>query len=337
LNKQITGRVFGGRTRLADKLPLSAPYIVNVFPLYVCNLACRFCLQSLPDDARPFVTDKVSMDFGLYKKIVDDLNSFPVKVKSMYFAGWGEPLLHKNITDMIAYARETGAAERVNILTNGTVLTPALSESLVNAGLTLLRISINGLSAAEYEENCNRKVNFQEMLDNIGHLFSIRKETKVYIKILDYMVDTEERKARFYALFEPICDMIQIEYVTPTGIGVDIEHLRNGQKLTNTIVGEEYIERSVCPNSFFETCINPDGKVVPCAYFPYPRILADLNREKLSDVWTGRAYNSFRRDMLKGARASGNSICAECRLFNYRNAVEDFLDDDAHKLKELYQ
>ena len=41
--QRIDGQTPGGkRTRLADVLPLSTPFSVQIFPVYGCNLACAY-------------------------------------------------------------------------------------------------------------------------------------------------------------------------------------------------------------------------------------------------------------------------------------------------------
>jgi len=75
-----------------------------------------------------YITDKTAMDFNLYKKCIDGLSKFPNKVKMIRFAGTGEPLLHKDIAKMVEYAVKMNVAEAVDIVTNGLLLEPDLSD-----------------------------------------------------------------------------------------------------------------------------------------------------------------------------------------------------------------
>lgn len=67
----------------------------------------------------------------------------------VYLQGWGEPLLHRRIFDMIARAK--GAGCRVGFTTNATRLTRRTGERLLDLGLDLLAVSIAGASAATHE------------------------------------------------------------------------------------------------------------------------------------------------------------------------------------------
>ena len=50
-----------------------------------------------------------------------------------------------------------------------------------------------------------------EYVENITYLYNNKKDMKIYLKIMDYMVEDEERKEFFYKTFEPIVDHIGIE------------------------------------------------------------------------------------------------------------------------------
>src|SRR5271157_2817905 len=122
--KIISGRAPGGeRTRLADVLPLKTPFVVQIFPIYACNFTCEYCFHAVPRRKRGFVSDWPVMKYDLYKKCIDELALFDDRLKVLRFVGMGEPLLHKNIADMIAYAVAGNVALRVELLTNGSLLT----------------------------------------------------------------------------------------------------------------------------------------------------------------------------------------------------------------------
>ena len=46
--KDISGQAPGGkRTALADVLPLHTPFVIQIFPVYACNFACKYCIFSV--------------------------------------------------------------------------------------------------------------------------------------------------------------------------------------------------------------------------------------------------------------------------------------------------
>jgi MoaA/NifB/PqqE/SkfB family radical SAM enzyme len=74
--------------------------------------------------------------------------TMPAGVETIFFGGMGEPLHHKDILYMVAEASKR--AGRVELLTNGTLLTPEMSKSLIEAGLGMLWVSIENFEADAY-------------------------------------------------------------------------------------------------------------------------------------------------------------------------------------------
>jgi MoaA/NifB/PqqE/SkfB family radical SAM enzyme len=86
------------------------------------------------------------MDLELYKSLIDSLSKHGTRLIGI--AGIGEPLLHKNIAEAVAYARERNI--RVWLTTNGSRLEPSLMKDLAQAGLNDLCVSLNSGTREEY-------------------------------------------------------------------------------------------------------------------------------------------------------------------------------------------
>ena len=125
-------------------------FILRDFPMHLdiettsrCNLRCTFC------DKLPLLTkDRLGyIDLSLYKKIIDEGAEHHLwGVKLSYR---GEPLLHKDIVEMVEYARRKGVLD-VYFNTNGMLLTPIMSEKLIDAGLNRISISVEGTDPAAF-------------------------------------------------------------------------------------------------------------------------------------------------------------------------------------------
>ncbi|WP_180371605.1 radical SAM protein [Neomoorella thermoacetica] len=64
------------------------------------------------------------------------------QVGLIYFQGWGEPLLHPRLFDMMQAAKEQG--RRVGFTTNGILLGTAVLERLVEMQSDILGLSVAG-------------------------------------------------------------------------------------------------------------------------------------------------------------------------------------------------
>lgn len=326
----------GKRAPLASMLPLQAPYLVQIFPVYGCNFKCEYCIHSLERSSHGYISDKAIMEFDLFKKIVDDMKKSNWHIKMLRFAAIGEPLLHGDIARMVAYARNVNIADSIDIVTNGSLLTRELADALIDAGLTRLRISLEGMSAKEYKKNVGADINFTDFVDHIRYFYENCGKTKLYIKIIDYMVPTQEEQERFYRMFHPICHSLAIEHLTPTIHEIDYDKISGNRKNNRPQNGEKLIESDICPQPFYMMQVNPDGKVVPCCSMKYPVILGDVTEQTMEEVWLGERYQTFCMDMLDGVQKA-SSVCGECKLYRYDLHEEDRLDEAASELKEKYR
>jgi len=107
---------------------------IIIEPTNRCNLDCSACLRMLWSE------DLGSMSKKVFSKLVADLGEF-TPPPDVIFGGYGEPLSHPNILDMIRQL--SGIGHRVSLITNGTLLTTDLVRSLVEADLGKLWISVD--------------------------------------------------------------------------------------------------------------------------------------------------------------------------------------------------
>lgn len=330
--KLIEGTTPGGkRNKLADVLPLDTPYVVQIFPIYACNFKCEYCTFSSDPKERGFISDRVIMEVPLYKKSIENMSHFPNKIKVLRFVGMGEPLLHKDIVGMISYAKQKNVADRIEILTNGSLLTNKMSDALTSSGLDRMVISLQGITAESYKKVSNVDIDFDEFLANIKYFYEHKGNIDLYIKVMDIAI---EDKQKFFDTFGDICDTIGIEHASPIfhGARYNSEYKETGSEYTQ--FGSEVLDVRICPQAFFTLQINPDGNVVPCYSVPYPEIMGNSYEQSIVDIWNGGKYRRFRQRMLKG---TGNvcNMCKDCKIIKYRMVKEDLItEEDAKRIKE---
>ena len=114
-----------------------------VEPTNRCNLDCRTCMRHGWEENLGY------MDFGLFEKIITDLRSLPDR-PDIFFGGFGEPLGHPRIADMVALAKTTGA--KVELISNGIQLDDEMADLLIAVGLDRLWVSIDGASPQSYTD-----------------------------------------------------------------------------------------------------------------------------------------------------------------------------------------
>src|SRR5574337_1020300 len=102
-----------------------------------CNYTCGMC----PRESFNLPEKDISLD--LFQKIIDRLESR----YNITLTGWGEPLLHQALMDMIVYTK--GKRHNVGVTTNGLLLAPFIERFIKTLDkLTVSLDSIEGSNEA---------------------------------------------------------------------------------------------------------------------------------------------------------------------------------------------
>jgi MoaA/NifB/PqqE/SkfB family radical SAM enzyme len=133
----------------------------------LCNLSCSTCMRNV------WEVEYGRMAEETFDRLLWGLGEFQEKPE-LFFGGYGEPLSHPRIFDLIECAKKRG--HRVSLITNGILLTESSSQRLIDIGLDMLWVSLDGASA-----ECYADVRLGDLLplviENLTHL-----RTKKYQK-----------------------------------------------------------------------------------------------------------------------------------------------------------
>ncbi len=112
-----------------------------------CRLSCRMCIRRGEDAWRS--RDMTLAEFGALARGLGD-------VETVVLQGWGEPLLHPGLVDVVRAAKrpppggDARAVPAVGFVTSGTGLDAATAEALVAAGVDFVGFSVAGAAAATH-------------------------------------------------------------------------------------------------------------------------------------------------------------------------------------------
>ena len=141
----------GNRIRIdmtADGLNIHrSPY--HLAKLYIeptnqCNLQCRTCIRNFWNEPMGKMSKEV------FSRIIEGIGSFSPLPETVFFGGFGEPLFHPEIVEMITRIKKLGI--KVEMITNGTLLTKDMSRALINAHLDRLWVSLDGATPDSYTD-----------------------------------------------------------------------------------------------------------------------------------------------------------------------------------------
>lgn len=294
------------RIQLEEYIPMDTPLRVAIDVSSACNFQCLFCPHGNKEAVR--CMSQGLIETTLAKKCIDDLTEFNQKIKCLSFFRYGEPLLHKNLPEIIAYATKQKVADRIDITTNASLLTPCLSEQLIAAGLHQFDISIYGLDSETYQRFCGYRLDFDALVRNISFLYSIKKDATVVTKISDAVCRSQEEEQKFYDIFGPISDKVCIEHAIP--LWHDFKDEVDDDNVG--IYGMPASHKEVCTVPFYTMTIQSNGIISACRDdWKCQLPVGNAYHESLFSVWHGEKYRELCIRLLKGGNKSV-SPCNRC-------------------------
>lgn len=146
-------------------IPLPAE--IEISESGTCNRTCSFCPRSAPD----FEDRKEFIKTSLFEKLCTELSEVNYK-GTLRFSGFVEPLLDKNIFNLIAKTRSYLEDVNIEMVTNGDVLNLDRLNKLIDSGLNTILISVyDGKEDAEKFQKLCEKAKLKENQYVIRHRY----------------------------------------------------------------------------------------------------------------------------------------------------------------------
>ena len=142
---------------------------MEISPTGACNHRCSFC-------AFDYLEYKPrSIDSKILLNTLTELGK--VGLKSVMYAGEGEPLLHKNIDHFIIHSKECGID--TSIATNGVLFDLEMSKKCLKH-LSWMRVSLNAATPKMYRRiHGTKEKDFESVIENIKDAVNIKKENNL--------------------------------------------------------------------------------------------------------------------------------------------------------------
>jgi len=264
------------------------------------------------------------------ERFVRVLDQFP-GVERVVLHGVGEPLLARDLPDMVAEANRRGA--RVLFNSNALALHRRLARQLVAAGLDELRISMDAADAGTYrairgvdgfEKAMRRAADFCRLLRELG---AERPRVSLVFMVMSENVDSLTRVIERAGEIGAHAVVLQRLVYFDVGMAVEAQSLmgRDLSALTaawRDAAGRAGVELvgtggfspadslqpvaarrpwSGCTRPWRSTYVTANGNVLPCCFAPFTTtdyqgvILGSVHERPMSEIWNGSEYEAFRR------------------------------------------
>jgi radical SAM protein with 4Fe4S-binding SPASM domain len=308
---------------------IELPVLSEVALTWGCNIKCRFCYAACRCISEP--EDESTLEELSTKDVkhVLDIIRHDAEVPSVSFTG-GEPVLRRDLTELIAYASST-LDMRVNLITNGTLISAQMADDFRAAGLASAQVSIE--SPDPDVHNCIVGVEnaFEASLNGLRNLKNAGISVHPHATLCRLNLPSLGQMARFAKSLG--VDRFSLNMIIPAGRGTaedlaikysEVEDIVLRMKSEAEAAGIRFMWYSPTPMCLFNpishqlgnkgcsACegllsVDPFGRLLPCSSWKEP--VGNLLLEGFQDLWFG-SHGKFLR-----AKRSAHPGCRDCEHF----------------------
>ncbi len=332
LGDQPVREPVGGKGDASDFLP----HVVAWNLTRRCNLACAHCYIA----AGSWHAEAEELSTERCHEILDQV--LEVNPRPMLILTGGEPLLRDDLEELARHASQAGAT--VVVGTNGTRLTDQRIESLMEAGVSGVAVSVDSLDPTYHDRFRHGAGALQDTLDAVERLRTHE---------LDFVIQTSLTRGNrdeLASLVEWSAEKgavsFNLYFLVPTGRGEGMKGLspdENEEVLAQlTALEARYRGRMMirskcqpqlmrhvleaddasplanyrtrCPCGVHYCRITPEGKVTPCPYLPVEA--GDLAEQTFGEIWREAAVFHALRHGEPGGKCGMCEyleVCGGCR------------------------
>lgn len=283
----------------------SYPVLSEFSITWRCNLDCMFCYRTWKKS--PELSTRQAK--GVIWKIKNE-----AKLPFISFTG-GEPLLRRDLEKLIRYSRSIGL--KVNLISNGTLITKSKAKSLERAGLGSAQISLESPSERIHDFLTGKTGSWKATVEGIKNLLDrgiyVHTNTTINRENMETMLDYPEfirsmGIKKFSAnIIIPVGEAAKHRglWLRYSEIGRFIDDIKRKADRA----GVEFIWYSPLPYCIYnpvakglgaKSCaachgllsVDPEGSVIPCS--SYPLKVGDMLRDGFERVWFSKEALFFR-------------------------------------------
>lgn len=307
-------------------IPLRLPHIIAIEASNRCFLNCITCPIS-----KQMRRKKGDMSLQTFKCLLDKIEW---RIDRLSWAFGGEPLLNRDIWQMIKLASERGIPSKID--TNGMLLN-YFEHEIFNSGLKVLNIVFEGLSR-ESTSSFRKGYDYELVMNNIKMVSTKKNKIGAEYPIigLNYLVrrDNEDE-------IEQTIEWARrwkLNWVTLKSINISPSSWLSEDNVQN--LGHQFLPvkrteflryelqrgRLVPKKNLSDFCrylinsvtITWDGKILPCCFdFDACMLVGDIHMQDLKSIWRSKIFREVRKKIYNGSMP----ICNNCTSVSLQKKI----------------
>lgn len=284
---------------------------VSRFPLFVrleaqfkCNSNCALCVHG-HEEIKKEIAYNEYMPFGTFTRLVDECVYYECPSIGLSFIN--EPLMDPDFLERLDYVTEKGIMD-IHLNTNAMLLTPELSERIIESGVTRICFSLDALTGETFKK-MRPNLDYDTVVNNIKTFIAMRNAKNkalplVRVSFLLNDINSHELDA-FKEEWTDIADYVSVQRYVPISMNME-------DKLSRAIDKAPTAGKQNCSYPWESLFVHGDGVVVPCAAHRARFIsVGNINNSSLYDIWHSEAMNRL-REALSSGRLEDTRLCASC-------------------------
>lgn len=289
------------------------PFMLMVEPTNFCNLKCPLCPSGNGQMKRP----RGTMELGDFKHLVDQLGD---EVFMMMMWNQGEPYINKCFNHMVRYAHERGIFTFTS--TNGHfVRNDEQARAIVESGLDELIVSLDGVDQETYEKyRVGGRI--ERVFEGIRLLVKAKEVLGSETPLINLQFIVMKHNERDLAEAELLAHGLKVDKFLVKTVQVytsddaedflpDEDAFSRYERQGGGLVVKGQPTRG-CKVLWYSSMVNWNGAVAPCCFdkdvdFEMGQA---FNGQAFDEIWRGRAYMDFRRQVL--ADRGAFDMCRNC-------------------------
>lgn len=298
----MTREEYGFQEHLSSKFPSQ----IIVDTTQHCNLACIHCPHAEFKKSKYYLG--ANLDVQLHKKLIDEVASDGYGIcQYLRYTANGETLLHPHILKLISYAGKHSRT-RINLTTNGMLLSADIASKLLDAGVNVFDISIDAFCAETYRRirvNGDLNITTKNVLNLLQMIKKQKIETKVVVSFVKQSLNLKESLSFKKYWTEKGADFVVIRELHSAGGAKN-----QIKEKMNLLINKDL--RRPCLYPWERLVLTPTGEVGFCpADWTHGSAIASFKDKTIKEIWRGEEMTALRYAHLSNEYKS-HSFCGQC-------------------------
>ncbi len=274
------------------------PMVLQVQTINRCNARCTIC----PYPYTTHLQEREIMDDDLYTKIVKECVS-ETALRDFVPMSKNEPLLDTKLESRVAEFKAAAQSHQmVEIVTNGSGLTPVRARRLIQSGVDLITVSVNAASEKTYGEMMIG-LSWRQVMRNLESLAQMNlSKVNIYLRFVSQR--NNRRESNEFRKRWRNFNQFMFDVNNRSGTVRGFEKMVIARNILYRIIKRVFWRRvysALCPYVFSMAHVLQNGDVPMCANdWQSGEVLGNVREKSIREIYNSPRMKEIRELMFQG-------------------------------------